>query len=103
MALSLASMSSGRQGGRIGQARVDGPDAPRPARRAWDAGRSRHRVDLYIDADNSYTTFGLSVASSSSVSACCLARLKPFFRGETLYADTPILVPDTGVPPRGGL
>ena len=32
-----------------------------------------------------------------------LARLKPFFRGETLNADTPILVPDTGEPPRGGL
>ena len=26
-----------------------------------------------------------------------------FFRGETLNADTPILVPDTGEPPRGGL
>ena len=33
----------------------------------------------------------------------CFVRLKPFFRGETLNADTPILVPDTGEPPRGGL
>lgn len=29
--------------------------------------------------------------------------LRPFFRGQTLRADTPILVPDTGEPPRGGL
>ena len=33
----------------------------------------------------------------------CAVRLKAFFRGETLNADTPILVPDTGEPPRGGL
>ena len=33
----------------------------------------------------------------------CAVRLRPFFRGETLNAATPILVPDTGEPPRGGL
>ena len=33
----------------------------------------------------------------------CAVRLPAFFRGETLNADTPILVPDTGEPPRGGL
>ena len=33
----------------------------------------------------------------------CAIRLRAFFRGETLNADTPILVPDTGEPPRGGL
>ena len=31
------------------------------------------------------------------------ARLRPFFRGQVLDADTPVLVPDTGQPPRGGL
>jgi hypothetical protein len=56
----------------------------------------------YTDPENSCTRFGLSVTSSSSVSACCLARLRPFFRG-TLNADTPILVPDAGAPPPGGL
>ncbi len=35
----------------------------------------------------------------------CLASpgLRPFFRGRTLNATTPVLVPDTGEPPRGGL
>ena len=33
----------------------------------------------------------------------CAIRLRAFFRGETLNADTPILVPDTGKPPSGGL
>ena len=33
----------------------------------------------------------------------CAVRLRPFFRGETLNADTPILVPDTGKPPVSGL
>lgn len=33
----------------------------------------------------------------------CAVRLKPFFRGETLNAETPILVPETGQPPTGGL
>jgi amino acid transporter len=33
----------------------------------------------------------------------CAARLRPFFKGETLDADTPILVPETGQPPIGGL
>ncbi|GAA4975723.1 APC family permease [Kineococcus glutinatus] len=33
----------------------------------------------------------------------CAVRLKAFFRGETLDEDTPILVPDTGAPPIGGL
>ena len=33
----------------------------------------------------------------------CAVKLRPFFRGETLTAETPILVPDTGEPPRGGV
>lgn len=33
----------------------------------------------------------------------CAVRLRAFFRGETLRADTPVLVPDTGAPPVGGL
>ena len=33
----------------------------------------------------------------------CAVKLRPFFRGETLNAETPILVPDTGQPPRAGL
>jgi amino acid transporter len=33
----------------------------------------------------------------------CAIRLRAFFRGETLNADTPILVPDTGELPSGGL
>ena len=34
----------------------------------------------------------------------CAVKLRPFFfRGETLDAETPILVPDTGLPPRAGL
>jgi hypothetical protein len=32
----------------------------------------------------------------------CAVKLRAFFRGETLDAETPILVPDTGEPPRGG-
>ncbi|MEZ0164447.1 APC family permease [Kineococcus sp. LSe6-4] len=33
----------------------------------------------------------------------CAARLGAFFHGQTLDADTPVLVPDTGQPPVGGL
>ena len=33
----------------------------------------------------------------------CAVRLRAFFRGETLDAQTPVLVPDTGQPPVGGL
>jgi amino acid transporter len=33
----------------------------------------------------------------------CAMKLRAFFRGETLNRDTPILVPDTGEPPRAGL
>ncbi|PRY13543.1 APC family permease [Kineococcus rhizosphaerae] len=33
----------------------------------------------------------------------CATRLRPFFTGRTLDADTPILVPETGAPPIGGL
>jgi hypothetical protein len=33
----------------------------------------------------------------------CALRFKALFRGETLNAETSILVPDTGEPPRGGL
>lgn len=33
----------------------------------------------------------------------CAVKLRPFFRGETLNAETPMLVPDTGQPPRAGL
>ncbi len=67
----------------------------------------------YIDPENSYTTFGPiggifvigigMLALGVPLMIACFVRLKPFFRGETLNADTPILVPDTGEPPRGGL
>ncbi|WP_432571266.1 APC family permease [Kineococcus sp. SYSU DK005] len=33
----------------------------------------------------------------------CAVRLRAFFRGQTLREDTPVLVPDTGEPPVGGL
>jgi hypothetical protein len=33
----------------------------------------------------------------------CAVRLHAFFRGQTLNADTPILVPETGEPPAHGL
>ena len=33
----------------------------------------------------------------------CAVKLRPFFRGETLNAETPILVPATGQLPRAGL
>nr|WP_245886787.1 APC family permease [Kineococcus xinjiangensis] len=33
----------------------------------------------------------------------CAVRLRAFFRGETLREDTPVLVPETGQPPVGGL
>ncbi|GAB7190896.1 APC family permease [Kineococcus sp. NUM-3379] len=35
--------------------------------------------------------------------ALCALRLRAFFQGRTLREDTPILVPDTGEPPIGGL
>jgi len=33
----------------------------------------------------------------------CAVKLRPFLRRETLNAETPILGPDTGQPPRAGL
>jgi amino acid transporter len=67
----------------------------------------------YIDPENSYTVFGPvggifviglgMLALGVPLMIACAVRLPAFFRGETLNADTPILVPDTGEPPRGGL
>ena len=67
----------------------------------------------FLNPDNSFTTFGSlggifvigigMLALGVPLMIACAVRFKPFFRGETLNADTPILVPDTGEPPRGGL
>ena len=48
---------------------------------------------------------GMLVLGIPLMLACYLGSpgLRPFFRGQTLDADTQILVPDTGQPPRGGL
>ncbi len=65
-----------------------------------------------IDPDYGYTTFGGiggvfvigvgMLALGVPLMLACAVKLRPYFRGETLNADTPILVPDTGEPPRGG-
>ena len=67
----------------------------------------------YLDPENSYTVFGSvggifvigigMLALGVPLMIACAVRLPAFFRGETLNKDTPILVPDTGEPPRGGL
>ena len=67
----------------------------------------------YLNPDSGYTTFGPlggifvigigMLALGVPLMIACAVRFRPFFRGETLNADTPILVPDTGEPPRGGL
>jgi amino acid transporter len=67
----------------------------------------------YLDPESGFTTFGPlggifvigigMLALGVPLMIACAVRLRPFFRGETLNADTPILVPDTGEPPRGGL
>ncbi|NAZ75879.1 amino acid permease [Kineococcus sp. T13] len=69
-------------------------------------------VDM-LAADYGYTRFGSlggvfvigvgMLALGVPLMLLCAARLRAFFRGETLDADTPILVPDTGQPPVGGL
>jgi len=66
-----------------------------------------------LDADYGYTVFGGiggvfvigvgMLALGVPLMLACMMKLRPFFRGETLDADTPILVPETGEPPRGGL
>jgi hypothetical protein len=67
----------------------------------------------YLNPENSFTTFGTlggifvigigMLALGVPLMIACAVRFRAFFRGETLNADTPILVPDTGEPPRGGL
>ena len=73
-------------------------------------------IDM-LDPDYGYTTFGplggvfvigvgmlaLGVPLMLACFVYASGRLRPFFRGETLNAATPVLVPDTGEPPRGGL
>ncbi|WP_432564086.1 APC family permease [Kineococcus sp. SYSU DK003] len=69
-------------------------------------------VDM-LDADYGYTTFGSlggvfvigvgMLALGIPLMLLCAVRLRAFFRGQTLDANTPILVPDTGEPPIGGL
>ena len=46
---------------------------------------------------------GVGVLAVGVLMLACAVKLRPFFRGETLNAETPILVPDTGQPPRAGL
>ncbi len=69
-------------------------------------------VDM-LAPDYGFTTFGPlggvfvigvgMLALGVPLMLLCAARLGAFFRGETLDADTPVLVPDTGQPPVGGL
>lgn len=69
-------------------------------------------VDM-LAPDYGFTTFGSlggvfvigvgMLALGVPLMLLCAARLGAFFRGETLDADTPVLVPDTGQPPVGGL
>lgn len=66
-----------------------------------------------LDPDYGYTVFGSvggvfvigvgMLALGLPLMLACAVKLRPFFRGETLNAETPILVPDTGEPPRAGL
>jgi amino acid transporter len=66
-----------------------------------------------LDPDYGYTVFGSvggvfvigvgMLALGVPLMLACWVRLRAFFRGETLNRDTPILVPETGEPPRGGL
>ena len=67
----------------------------------------------YIDPEYAETSFGPlggifvigigMLVLGVPLMIACAVRLPAFFRGETLNADTPILVPDTGEPPQGGL
>lgn len=69
-------------------------------------------IDM-TDPDYGYTAFGSlggvfvigvgMLALGVPLMIACAVRLRAFFRGETLNADTPILVPETGEPPRHGL
>jgi amino acid transporter len=66
-----------------------------------------------LKPDYGYTAFGSvggvfvigvgMLALGVPLMLACAFKLRAFFRGETLDADTPILVPDSGKPPRGGL
>jgi amino acid transporter len=66
-----------------------------------------------LDPEYGYTAFGDiggvfvigvgMLALGVPLMLLCAVKLRPFFRGETLTAETPILVPDTGEPPTGGL
>jgi amino acid transporter len=68
--------------------------------------------DMYA-ADYGYTAFGDiggvfvigvgMLALGVPLMLACAVKLRPFFRGETLTAETPILVPDTGEAPLGSL
>ncbi len=65
-----------------------------------------------LDPGYGYTVFGSiggvlvigvgMLALGLPLMLACAVKLRPFFRGETLNAETPILVPDTGQPPRAG-
>jgi amino acid transporter len=69
-------------------------------------------VDM-LAPDYGYTQFGSlggvfvigvgMLALGIPLMLLCAMRLRAFFRGETLDADTPVLVPETGQPPIGGL
>ncbi|WP_432542900.1 APC family permease [Kineococcus sp. SYSU DK002] len=69
-------------------------------------------VDM-LDPEYGFTTFGPlggvfvigvgMLVLGVPLMLLCATRLTAFFRGETLDADTPILVPETGEPPIGGL
>ncbi|MBB2900569.1 amino acid transporter [Kineococcus radiotolerans] len=69
-------------------------------------------VDM-LDPEYGYTAFGSwggvfvigvgMLALGVPLMLLCAVRLRPFFQGRTLDASTPILVPETGEPPIGGL
>nr|WP_281372951.1 APC family permease [Kineococcus aurantiacus] len=73
---------------------------------------ARSSVDM-LEPDYGFTTFGPlggvfvigigMLVLGVPLMLLCAARLRPFFRGRTLDADTPVLVPETGEPPVGGL
>ncbi|GAB3216383.1 APC family permease [Kineococcus gypseus] len=73
---------------------------------------TRSAADM-LDPDYGYTRFGPvggvfaigvgMIVLGVPLMLLCAVRLRAYFRGETLRADTPVLAPETGEPPIGGL